>query len=244
MSTILSVNFEKNHSEKNDGSNFLLPSGYSIKFLEKAEIIIALTFGSNERRFLRTAEHFKSFDGFIHFLVAASNKVCTSMMCGNIYATCVDEIHFTLQEEWEGNLPIFSKLLQTAVDSSGPNVKWIGYMSGDIVLDNSILRLLPAIMSSDACREKSFRCAVTGQRHDIDEKTLEEKIHPENIMDYFLFTMAGVDYLLQDGHLPPFKAGLMRWDSWLMGYLVASDEVDVTDLSKVFKLLALKKSVL
>ena len=54
-------------------------------------------------------------------------------------------------------------------------------------------------------------------------------------MDYFLFTSAGVDYLLQDNRLPPFKIGLIRWDSWLMAFLSYSDEIHVIDLSKVLK---------
>ena len=55
--------------------------------------------------------------------------------------------------------------------------KWIGYMSGDILLDNSISKLLPSILSSEFCKEKDFWCVATGQRYDIYEGKNEEKLH-------------------------------------------------------------------
>jgi len=241
-SNIKAMHEKYNHVEQNDDSDVMLSSGYDITFLEQAEIMIVTSFGSKGNDFVRAANHFESFDGSVHFLVIGSKGVCSKIMRGNIYGTCVDEIQFASQKEGGNHLPVLSKLLKAAVDFSGPNIKWIGYMNGDILLDNSISKLLPSILSSEVCKENDFRCVATGQRYDINEVTNEENLHSEYGMDYFLFTAAGVDYLLQDNRLPPFKIGLIRWDSWLMAFLSSSDEIHVIDLSKVLKVKHYMKS--
>ena len=235
VNAVIAIQTKDNHVERNDTSEILLSSGYDITFLEKAEIMIVASFASTEKNFARTANHFKLFGGSVHFLVVGPLSVCTQIMRDNIYATCVDEILFASHETQGKHLPVLSKMLQAAVDYSGPNIKWIGYMNGDILIDISLLNLLPSIFSSEICKETEFRCVATGQRYDVDLVTNEEKLHSEYGMDYFLFTTAGIHYVLQNDRIPPFKIGLVRWDSWLMALLSSSDEINVIDLSEVLK---------
>ena len=234
-SAFLALHTEDNHVKRKDHSDILLSSGYDITFLEKAEIMIVAFFASTGKNFVRTAKHFESFGGSVHFLVVGPISVCIQIMRDNIYGTCVDVIQFASQEARGNHLPVLSKLFQAAVDYSGPNIKWIGYMDGDILFDISLLNLLPSILSSEICKKVDFRCVATGQRYDIDAVTNDEKIGSDHAMGYFFFTNAAIDYMLQDNRLPPFKLELVRWDSWLMAFLSSSDEINVIDLSKVLK---------
>ena len=122
-SNIKAMHEKYNHVEQNDDSDVMLSSGYDITFLEQAEIMIVTSFGSKGNDFVRAANHFESFDGSVHFLVIGSKGVCSKIMRGNIYGTCVDEIQFASQKEGGNHLPVLSKLLKAAVDFSGPDIK-------------------------------------------------------------------------------------------------------------------------
>ena len=69
-SAFLVIHTEDNHVERKDHSDILLSSGYDITFLEKAEVMIVAFFASTGNNFVRTAKHFESFGGSVHFLVS------------------------------------------------------------------------------------------------------------------------------------------------------------------------------
>ena len=134
----------------------------------------------------------------MHFLVVAPLKICQSKLRGNIYATCIDEAE-VMGADKKNKLPKIPDMLRVAKDCAGPNVKWIGFMNGDVSPGENLPDILKKLHVSGTC--SSSRCMLCGQRHDIDLKTKQEKLHSAYGMDYFIFNMDGLRYVLEKCHL-------------------------------------------
>ena len=202
-------------------------------FLEKAEIILVTTIGEWTDDFAKISQEFEQFSLTVKFIVVAPVvPVCTELR-GNVHATCLDITPFLGANNTR--LPVIAKMLQAVSDFATPGVtKWFGIMNGDIAFDKTMIESLHSIGSSPKCQNSSSAptaCVVTGQHIDIDRKTQKRKLHSPWGLDYFFFNEAGLHFVLRELADRPFVVGRIRWDSWLMGLFVSSDQINAIDAS-------------
>jgi hypothetical protein len=201
--------------------------------LSNREVVMVTTTGEWSREFAKTVQSFANFCGRVFFVVVAPLKICAELR-DNKYAVCLNDSTFGNNG---GYLPVVPKLLKAAGQHKLIGVtKWIGLMNGDIVFDDTLVSALAALEQSKPCFSFLFpsRCAIVGQRIDVDWTSGVEKVHWEYGLDYFIFNNAAFNHVLQED-IPEFVIGTVRWDSWLMGHLTLSRDIEVIDASLVIK---------